>query len=108
MREINPTDIYERTIELTTRLKAGLSQITGVTLHTPIARERSAALVSFELAGWSGPALAAALQKEHRIITRALFQEHQGIRASLSFFTREEELDILLTAIRAYAKRGNR
>ena len=108
LREINPTDIYERTIELTTRLKAGLSQITGVTLHTPIARERSAALVSFELAGWSGPALAAALQKEHRIITRALFQEHQGIRASLSFFTREEELDTLLTAIRAYAKRGNR
>ncbi len=64
LREINPTDIYERTIELTTRLKAGLSQITGVTLHTPIARERSAALVSFELAGWSGPALAAALQKD--------------------------------------------
>ena len=82
--------------------------IPGVTLHTPILPERSAALVSFALDGWSGPALATALREEHRIITRALFQEHEGIRVSLPFFTLEEEVETLLRAVRNYAKRANR
>lgn len=108
LQENNRSRIYQRTMELATQLKTALNQVPGITLHTPISGERSAALVSFSLAGWSGAALAAALREEHRIITRALFQEHQGLRASLPFFTHDEEVETLLNAIRVYAKRGNR
>ena len=104
LSDIGRAAIYQRTLALTTRLKEGLARIPEITLHTPRAPERSAALVAFDLAGWRGAELAAALRERQGIIARALFQKHEGLRVSLPFFTLDSEIEELLSALREYAK----
>ena len=104
LSDIGRAAIYRRTLALAMQLKAGLARIPALTLHTPEQPERSAALVAFDLAGWSGAELASALRERHGIITRALFQEHGGLRVSLPFFTLESEIETLLAALHDFAK----
>lgn len=91
--------IWERTVALGNRLKAGLRAVPGLKLHTPEDAERSAALVSFALAGWSGEQLCHELRSRWRIVTRPLLHGAGGVRASLSFFLLEEEVDLLIAAV---------
>lgn len=95
--------IWARTAALTDRLKAGLATIPGVTLFTPRPAEQSAALVSFGLAGWTGEALRLALRERWRIIIKPLPHGREGLRTSVPFFLLEEEIDLLLGAVRELA-----
>ncbi len=95
--------IWARTVTLTGKLKHGLAQIPAVTLYTPMSPELSASLVSFGLRGWDGPELQNALRERWDIITRALYISKNGLRASVPFFLLEEEINLLLGAIRSLA-----
>lgn len=96
-------NIWKRTVVLTGRLKQGLMKIPGVTLYTPTSSELSASLVSFGVRGWDGPELQNTLRERWNIITRALYISKNGLRASVPFFLLEEEIDLLLGAIRSLA-----
>ena len=97
--DIGLEDIWARTVDLTAQLKEGLLQIPGVVLFTPQAPELSAALVSFGMAGWSGEELTVALRERWNIIIKPLPHSKEGLRASVSFFLLEEEIDMLLEAL---------
>lgn len=98
--EVGRHQIWERTAALTARLKDGLQAISGVTLLTPILAERSAALVSFSLSGWTGTELAERLRRDWNMIVKPLPHGDEGLRISICFFTLEEEVDQLLSALR--------
>jgi len=95
--------IWRRTALLTSRLKHGLLEIPGVELLTPLEPERSAALVSFSLRGWTGTALSEELRSRWNMIVKPLPHSREGLRISLTFFTLEEEVDRLLAALRSLA-----
>ena len=113
--------IWERTVQLTRRLKQALGAIPGVTLYTPLEVECSAALVAFTVANWDGEELtralrqrrpqafatasAAHLQEPKPIIVRPLTIAHNGVRASIPFFLLGEEIDLLAEAVRNLAER---
>ena len=99
--------IWARTVMLTTRLKSGLVAIPGVTLHTPLSSDMSAALVSFSLAGWSGNDLAQTLRERWNIIIKPLYISADGLRASVPFFLLEDEIDLLLAALDSLAAGNN-
>ena len=110
--------IWERTAQLTHRLKQTLHTIPGVTLYTPLEADRSAALVAFSIANWDGEELTLALRQrwpqafaaasaahlQKPIIVRPLTIAHNGVRASLPFFLLEEEIDLLAEAVRSLAE----
>lgn len=95
--------IWERTAALTTRLKAGLGEVSGAQVFTPAASGLSAAVVSFRLDGWRAADLRDALRARWRIVIKAYDTTHEGLRASVPFFLLEEEIDLLLDALRTLA-----
>ena len=95
--------IWARTAALTDRLKAGLLAIPGLALYTPLPAEQSAALVTFGLAGWSGEALRLALRERWNVIIKPLPHGREGLRTSVPFFLLEEEIDLLVAALRTLA-----
>jgi 3-hydroxyisobutyrate dehydrogenase len=95
--------IATRTAELTTRLGTGLRAIPGVTPLTPVDPAMTAALVAFTVDGWAGSVLERTLRERWQIVVRSLLNVTDGIRASVAFFTLDEEVDLLLAAIRTLA-----
>ena len=95
---------------LTGRLKRALSGIPGVTLFTPMSPDLSAALVTFHLEGWDSDDLVAQLKQRWNIeiksvpMTWSRTPERRNVpsyavRASLAFFLKEEEIDLLADAV---------
>ncbi len=106
LTDIGLKSIWERTAQLTHRLKQALAAIPGVTLYTPLEAERSAALAAFSVANWDGEALTRALRERRPkpIIVRPLTIAHNGVRASIPFFLLEEEIDLLAAAVHNLAE----
>ena len=118
MTDFGLNSIWERTAQLTHRLKQALDAIPSVTLYTPLEADRSAALVAFSIANWDGEELtltlrqrwpqafaaASAAHLQKPIIVRPLTIAHNGVRASLPFFLLEEEIDLLAEAVRNLAE----
>ena len=100
LQQIGLPTIDQRTTLLANRLKQQLGQLNGVSLLTPLQAERSAALVTFGLAGWTGESLARQLRRRWKMIVKPLPHSRQGLRISLPFFLLEEEIDQLVTALR--------
>lgn len=96
-------EIWQRTAHLTSRLKQGLLEIPTVQLLTPQPAERSAALVSFSLEGWTGTDLADVLRTRWNMIVKPLPHTREGLRISLPFFLWDQEIDGLLEALRTLA-----
>ena len=101
---IGLASIWERTVDLTSRLKSALRSIEGVELITPESPERSAALVSFAVDGWDVFELRDALRARWNIIIKAWRTTRDGIRASVPFFLREGEVDLLVEAVATLVK----
>ena len=106
LTDIGLNSIWERTAQLTRRLKQALRAIPGVTLYTPLQADRSAALVAFSIASWDGEELTRALRERwpKAIIVRPLTIAHNGVRASVPFFLLEEEINLLAAAVRHLAE----
>ncbi len=106
LHEIGLSSIEARTVQLTTRLKNQLSNIPGTTLFTPTSPQRSAAIVSFGLTGWTGEALACRLRQQWNMITKPLPHTREGLRISIPFFLINDEIDQLTAAISSLASEG--
>lgn len=92
--------IWARTCLLTARLKSGLGAIDGVHVLTPVDPSRSAALVTFAIDGVSGEALSHEMRTAYNIHIKHVPTLPNALRASIAFFTSEDEVDLLLGAIR--------
>ena len=105
LTDIGLGSIWARTAQLTDRLKQALGAIPGVTLYTPLEAECSAALAAFSVANWDGEELTRALRERgpKPVIVRPLTIAHNGVRASVSFFLLEEEIDLLADAVESLA-----
>lgn len=106
LADIGLDDIWERTAALTSLLKDGLREVPGTTLHTPSSPDRSAALVSFDLRGWSGAELTQTLRERWNIIVKPIPNAAEGIRASVPFLTLEQEIELLTAALSDLASGG--
>ncbi|MDA0836247.1 MAG: aminotransferase class V-fold PLP-dependent enzyme [Planctomycetota bacterium] len=93
-------NIWRRTVSLCNRLKDGLKNIPGARLLTPESPDFSAALVTFELAGWKGKELVKALRDRWNIIIKNPAPDSmECLRTSIAFFLLEQEIDTLLEAL---------
>ncbi len=90
--------IEARVQPLVQELKTRLAQIPGVRVHSPANGALSTGLVTFEVRGWESEALTNHLWHAHRIVVNWL-REVNMVRASVAFFTSEEELDTLVQAV---------
>jgi len=114
LTQIGLEAIWERTVALTGRLKTALLTIPGLTLITPESPSLSAALVTFCLNGWHSDDLVAQLKQRWNIQIKSVpitwstagkrndVPAH-AVRASLAFFLLEEEVDLLVSALRTLA-----
>jgi cysteine desulfurase / selenocysteine lyase len=100
---LNRATIWDRTRELTQRLKQGLSSIDGVRVLTPDDPSRSAALVAFAIDNVDGPTASELLRTTYNIRIKHVPILPNALRASVAFFTLEEEIDRLVSAIRGIA-----
>lgn len=99
--------IEDRARELTAAIVAGLKKIDGVKVWTPGARERSAAIVSFQPAGLDVRRLHDALYRNDRVVcaTRG-GSDRPGLRFSPHFYNTIDEIERALAAVETYVRRG--
>jgi len=98
LSSIDTSAIWKRTEHLTQLLKDALLEL-DADLYTPLAGERSAALVSFGLCGIKGKTLSEQLERRWNIVIKALPHGPEGLRASMTFFLLEEEIDVLIEGL---------
>jgi len=101
--------------KLTQRLMEGLSEIPGVRILGPALGEPKTGIVSFVLAGMDSAQVAFILDQTYQIAVRSGYHctplahetvgtlETGAVRASVSCFTKEEEIDLLIQAIKEIA-----
>ena len=83
----------------TDRVKASLLTVPGLTLHTPLAYEKSSGIVSFSLNGHTSAAIQAHL-KEQKVLVAPLEMDGTMIRVSTHVFNNEEDLERLVAGLR--------
>lgn len=121
VRRTRPDTIRRHDLNLTGQFLDGLSQIKGVKIWGPLDLNHRVSTVALTLAGWSSSDLAAALEREATILTRAGLQcsplAHQNlgtinsggvIRFSFGFYNTAQEIDIALQTLDrfSYHSRG--
>jgi selenocysteine lyase/cysteine desulfurase len=94
--------IEERERALAGYLRERLRAMPGMTVLTPDAWEHSSAITSFSLEAFDALHIHATLW-DQRIITRYV-PERNGIRIASPYFTSEEDLDRLITALEVIAE----
>lgn len=104
LQDIGLDRIEGRTESLATRTKTALDGALGIQLHTPLDPHFSAALIAVAIAGIDGEALAGVLRERWSIDVRPLLGRKPGIRASVSFFNTEDEIDLFVTAVNAVSE----
>ena len=102
IEEIGIKNIEERNLDLAESAKAKLSEVPGVTVHSPLERRDSSGLVSFSIAGQEPVPIVEKLWESHRLVVRQVGYP-AGVRASLHFFNTEEEVDLLVGGVRELA-----
>ena len=119
LTEIGLEAIWDRTAALTGRLKRALVDIPGVTLFTPMSPDLSAALVTFHLEGWDSDDLVDQLKRRWNIEIKSVPMTwsrtpdrsnvpSHAVRASVAFFLKEEEIDLLADAVSRLAAERRR
>lgn len=91
--------IEARTESLASRAKIALVGAPGIQLLTPLNPRFSAALVAIAVTDIGGEALAEVLRERWSIDVRPLLGRKPGIRASISFFNTEDEIDLFVRAV---------
>ena len=107
LSDIGLEAIWDRTVFLTDRLKAGLETIPRYRAFTPKSPSLSAALVSFGIEGCDGVGLRDALRERWNIVIKALMHGSNGLRASVPFFLLEDEIDLLIEKLGILADEGS-
>jgi selenocysteine lyase/cysteine desulfurase len=94
--------VTRRIVELNDQFKQGLAAIRHVTLHTPMARELSAGIVCFEVAGLSPDQVVAALRRRS-IVASVTPYATQYARVAPGLLNSAEEIETVLKEIRSLA-----
>ena len=103
-RGVGSTEVEARTVELAARAKGALSDIPGVSIHSPLEGPGCTGLVAFSLRGWGPADVTRTLWDEERVVSRAV-RELGAVRLSLDFFNTEEEVDRVTATVRGLAGR---
>jgi selenocysteine lyase/cysteine desulfurase len=99
--------IERRSLELAQALREGVRKLDGVTLHTPVAAERSAAVVALRVGSLDSRKLASALYEKDRIACAVRGGEDRpGIRFSPHYYNTMAEVDRVVAALRKYLASG--
>ncbi|MBI4545692.1 MAG: aminotransferase class V-fold PLP-dependent enzyme, partial [Gemmatimonadetes bacterium] len=99
---LGPERVEERIIGLADRLRAGLQQIPGVTIRSPLHPELRSATTIWALERRKPIDLQDALWERARVRVRAV-GEDLGVRQCCHIYNLEEEVDRTLDTVRALA-----
>ncbi|MCA1224114.1 aminotransferase class V-fold PLP-dependent enzyme [Streptomyces sp. 8L] len=99
VRQIGRKRIQDRIAELNGQIKEGLAAMDHVTLHTPLAPELSAGIVTFDVDGHS-PQDVARILRENRVIANSTPYGVPHVRLSAGIVNFPEEIDVALNVIR--------
>lgn len=102
LSRIGMHEIEARIAALCGHFKKELLKISGIRLFTPVEAGKSAGLVAFDIAGWEPERAVEVLFKRWKIVSRSI-PWPRAIRVSIHFFNTEEEVEILVKAVRALA-----
>ncbi len=91
--------IAARTRELATQLKAGLAEIRGVRVVTPIEPELSSGLVCCEVSGIQAGEVVDRLHRDHGIVASVTPYRDQYVRFGTSIATTPDQVDQAITAL---------
>ncbi|MFJ4153015.1 aminotransferase class V-fold PLP-dependent enzyme [Streptomyces galbus] len=100
VRQIGRKRIQDRIAELNGQIKEGLAAMDHVTLHTPLAPELSAGIVTFDVDGHS-PQDVARILRENRVIANSTPYGVPHVRLSAGIVNFPEEIDVALNVIRS-------
>ncbi|HZB86176.1 MAG TPA: aminotransferase class V-fold PLP-dependent enzyme [Gaiellaceae bacterium] len=102
-RSVEKRRVRERTHALARRLKAGLADLPGIVLHTPMTEALSAGLVCFEVGSRSPEEIVESLQHGHGIVASVTPYASRYVRFGTSIVNSEDEVDAALAALRELA-----
>jgi selenocysteine lyase/cysteine desulfurase len=103
LQEVDVVWGYQRICNLAAYLKTRLREVPNITIYTPNNDENPTGLVTFEIQGISSSDLVVYLFNKWRIITR---MTAKGVRISTHFFNTEQEIDILIQALKGVVNDG--
>lgn len=101
-QQVGQERISERILSLGRQLRSGLQQIKGVTIHTPLHPELSAAMTTYRINNVPGPKVMDELWERRRIRVRSV-GDNTGVRHSLHLYNFPEEIESALEIIRTLA-----
>jgi selenocysteine lyase/cysteine desulfurase len=84
--------------QLVSVFRTRLSEIPGLTFHTPAEPHQASGLVTCSIPGWEAEALSQHLWQSQRILTNYI-QEFNALRFSVAFFNTVEELELAAQAV---------
>jgi len=100
-------EVESRVESLTNRAAERLAKISGVNIFTPREWERRAGILSFNVEGKDSSDVSALLDQIGRIIVGARnFRETKVVRLGIHFYTTDEEIDELASAVGEIAELG--
>jgi selenocysteine lyase/cysteine desulfurase len=103
IKSIGKENIYERVHYLNRICKEGLVEMPHVRLHTPMADEFSAGIISFEVDGYSTPEVIKALQEKNVVATAAPYRTSWA-RFTPGIINTEQEIEMALNAVLSLKK----
>ena len=108
-------DIYKHEKELTNYLIENLEQLEKISLYLPEKKDDIVGIISFNVNGYNPSDVASILSEEYDICVRSGYhcspfvhnfidtEKMLGtVRVSVSFFTKKEEIDLLIEALRTF------
>lgn len=102
VQSVGIDNIEERVTGLAGKLKAAISEILGATLRSPESSELSTGIVAFSVDGIDGVDLNGQMFDRYRVLGRAALNG-SAMRLSTAFFTSDEEIDTITSAISTIA-----
>ena len=85
-------------------LKASLDAVPGVVVHSSRRPDSQTGTVTFAIEGIDGGQVSTALKDRWQIVQRATYlTEPSGVRISVAFYISDEELDVLVEAVKVLA-----
>ena len=98
LQDLGIANIETYVNDLAVRFRRDLSAIPGLVIENPADPAMCTGVVSFRVDGVEGPHISTQL-RTHKIITRPTGLKFSGVRASVSFFTTDAEIDTFVAAV---------
>jgi selenocysteine lyase/cysteine desulfurase len=105
LSEIGVEQIWSRTQSLVGRLHRGLSGLPDVSVVSPMP-PGAGALVTFSIPGITAQQARKSLLDDYSIWIKAVPGARNLLRASIPFFTTEDEIELLIRAVEALLRRA--